>query len=85
MLTLQALENIEGTNKSAGPFGTMPQEPQHPGKGAKSNCIIQHNCREVHTYTSYKTTRIWENFNNRGTKMSLLQPNYVLQELCKWE
>ena len=27
---------------------------------------------EVHTYASYKTTRTWENFNNKGTKIFLL-------------
>ena len=48
----------------AGPFGTLPQEPSHPGKGAKPDCIIQPNCGEVHTHASCKTTRTWENFNN---------------------
>ena len=43
--------------KPAGPYGTMPQEPWHPGKGAKPNCIIQLNCGEVHTHSSYKTAR----------------------------
>ena len=33
--------------------------------------VIQLNCEEVLTYASYKTTRIWENFKNRGTKMIL--------------
>ena len=53
-------------------FGTMPQEPWRPGMGAKLDCIIQLNCREVHTHVNYKTTRTWENFNNQGTKMTLL-------------
>ena len=56
----------------AGPFGTLPQEPSHPGKGAKPDCIIQPNCGEVHTHASCKTTRTWENFNNWGRKMILL-------------
>ena len=30
----------------AGPFGTMPQEPQHPGKDAKPDCVIQLNCEK---------------------------------------
>ena len=33
--------------------------------------IIQLNCGEVHFHASYKTTRTWENFSNRGTKMIL--------------
>ena len=55
-----------------GTFGTMPQEPWHPGKGAKSDLVIQLNCREVHNHASYQTTRTWENFNHQGTKMILL-------------
>ena len=58
--------------KPAGPFGTMPQELSHPGKGTKLDRIIQLNCREVRTHASYKTTTTWENFNNQGTKMILL-------------
>ena len=54
------------------PFGTMPQEVWYPGKGAKPDCIVQLNCREVCTHASYKTTRIWANFNNGGAKMFLL-------------
>ena len=56
----------------AGPFGTMPQEPWHPGKGAKPDRVVQLNCGEVCTHASYKTTRTWENFNNQETKMILL-------------
>ena len=40
--------------KPAGPFGTMPQEPWHPEKGAKPDCIIQLNCGEVHTHAVLK-------------------------------
>ena len=54
------------------PFGTTPQEFPHPGKGAKSDRVIQLNCGKVRTHASYKTTRTWENFNNRGIKMILL-------------
>ena len=32
MLTLQALEYIQGNDRTAGPFVTMPQEPWHPGR-----------------------------------------------------
>ena len=49
----------------------MPQEPWHPGKGAKPDRVIQLNCMEVCTHANYKLTRTWENFNNRGTKMIL--------------
>ena len=73
MLTLQALTRIlKETTEPAGPFGTMPQEPWHPGKDAKPNRVIQLNCGEVRTHASSKTTRTWENFNNQGTKMILL-------------
>ena len=50
----------------------MPQEPWHPGKGAKRECIIQLNCCEVCIYTSYKTARTWENSNNQLKNMILL-------------
>ena len=55
---------LKEMTKSAGPFGTMPQEPCHPGKGAELDCVIQLNSREVHTHASYKATGTWENFNN---------------------
>ena len=63
---------LKETTKLAGPFGTMPQEPWHSGKGGKPDHLIQHNCGEVRTHESYKTITIWENFNKRGTKMILL-------------
>ena len=63
---------LKETIKPADPFETIPQEPWHPGKGAKLDRVVQLNCGEVHTHASYKTTRTWENFNNRGTKMILL-------------
>ena len=63
---------LKETTKPACPFWTMPQEPWHPGKGAKPDCVIQLNCGEVRTHASYKTTRTWENFNNQGTKLILL-------------
>ena len=63
---------LKETTETVGPFGTMPQEPWHPGIGTKLDCVIQLNCGEVRTHASYKTTRTWENFNNRGTKMILL-------------
>ena len=63
---------LKATTEPAGPFGTMPQEPWHPEKGAKLDCIIQLNYREVPTHASYKTTRTSENFNNQQIKMILL-------------
>ena len=63
---------LKETTEPAGPFGTMPQQPWHPGKGDKPGRIIQLNCGEVCTHASYKTTRTCKNFNNRGTKMILL-------------
>ena len=56
-------------------WAQLPQEPQEPWlpeKGAKSDRVIRLNCRELRTHASYKITRTWENFNNRGTKMILL-------------
>ena len=35
MLTLQSLTYIKGNNQTSEPIQTMPQEPRHPGKGAK--------------------------------------------------
>ena len=72
MPTFQALLYVEGKDQTSGPFETMPQQPWHPGKGAKLDRVIQLNYGEVHTHASYKTTRTWENFNNQGTKMILL-------------
>ena len=63
---------LKETTKPACPFRTMPQEPWHPGKDAKPDRVIQVNSGKVLTHASYKATRIWENFNNRGTKMILL-------------
>ena len=50
----------------------MPQEPQHPEKGAKLDHVIQLSCGKVHSHASYKTTRTWENFKNSETKIILL-------------
>ena len=63
---------LKETTKLAGPFGTMPQKPWHPGKGAKPDCTMQLNCGEVCTHANYKKNRTWGNFNIRGTKMILL-------------
>ena len=37
------------TIELAGPFGTMPEKPQHPGKGVKLDHVVQLKCGEVHT------------------------------------
>ena len=66
---------LKEMTKVTSPFRTMPQEPWHPGKGAKPDGVIQLNCRKVHTHASYKTTRTRENFSNQGTKMILLSDN----------
>ena len=62
----------EGNDRNNEPLGTIPQEPWHPGKGAKPDRVIQLNCGEVCIHESYKATRTWENFNNQGAKMILL-------------
>ena len=48
---------LKETTEPAGPFGTIPQEPCHPGKDAKLDLVIQLNFPEVRTYASYKATR----------------------------
>ena len=37
---------MKETTERAGPFGTMSQEPWHPGKGANSDRVIQLNWEE---------------------------------------
>ena len=63
---------LKETTELVTPFGTMSQEPWHPGNGAKLDCIIQLNYREVYTHASCITSRTWENLNNWGAKMILL-------------
>ena len=63
---------LKETTEPTGPFGIMPQESWHPGKGAKPNCVNKLSCRKVRIHASYKTTRTWENFSNWGTKKILL-------------
>ena len=63
---------LEETTEPADPFGTMPQEPWHPGKDVKVDRVVQLSCGEVCTHASYKATRTWENFDSRGTKLILL-------------
>ena len=58
----------------------MLQESWHPGKDSKLDCIIQLNCGEVHFHESYKATRTWENFKNRGTKMILLSDDIIASD-----
>ena len=74
MLAIQTLMYIilKEMIKPTGTFGTMPQEPQNPGKCVKPDHAIQLNCGEMRTRASYKTTRTRENFNNQGIKMILL-------------
>ena len=55
---------LKETTETACLFATMPQEPWHPGKDAKLDCIIHLNHGEVGVHASYKSTRTWENFNN---------------------
>ena len=72
MLTLQALAYIEGNDRTGGPIWKYVTETLTSCKDAKPDRVIQLNCGKVHTHASYKTTRTWENFNNRGKKMILL-------------
>ena len=68
---------LKETTKLVGPFETMPQEPWYPRKGAKPDHVIKLNCRDVHTYASYKTTTAWENFNNQRTEIPALIPTMI--------
>ena len=54
----------------------MPQEPWHPEKGAKPDCIIQLDCGEVGTHASCKTTWILENLTTEEQKLFSFQTNY---------
>ena len=72
MLTLQALAYIEWNYRTGGPIWKYVTETLTSCKGAKPDRVIQLNCGKVRTHASYKTTRTWENFNNRGKKMILL-------------
>ena len=63
---------LNETTEPAGLFGTIPQKSWHPGKSTKLGHVSQLNCGEVRTHASHETTRTWENFNKRGTKMALL-------------
>ena len=63
---------LNETTEPGGLFGTVPQKSWHPGKSAKLDDVIQLNSGEVRTHASHETTRTWENFNKRGTKMALL-------------
>ena len=78
MLILQALTYIEGNDRTGGPIWNYAT-----GTGAKPDRIIQLNSGEVHTHGSCKTTRTWENFNNRETNMILFSGE--LQEFCERE
>ena len=62
--------------KLAGPFGTMPQELLHPGKGDKPNQDIQLNCGELCTHASYKTTKHGSTSRTKEQKLSSFQVNY---------
>ena len=44
---------LKTTTEPVGPFGTMSQEPWHPGKGAKPDHVILLNCSEVHIHASH--------------------------------
>ena len=75
---------LKEESELASPFGTMPQEPRLPGKCAKLDHVIQLNCRELCTHRSYKITRAWENFNNRGTKVIFLwEELWLISSNCK--
>ena len=55
-----------------GPFGTIPQEHGHSRKGAKSDHIIQLNCRKVHNHAGYKKTEHEKQLRNKNDKLWLV-------------
>ena len=77
MLTLQILTILNETTETADPFGTMPQEPWHAGKGAEPDRVIQLNCGEVHTHASYiKQPEHGRTSTTEEQKWSFFQTNY---------
>ena len=66
---------MKETNQTVGPFGIMPQESWHPGKGAKPNRVIQLNYGEVRNHAIYKARFINQNMGElqqKRTKKILL-------------
>ena len=92
MLTLQALVDIEGDDRTAGLFGTMPLEPWHPGKDAKPDRIVQLNCgggapmqvvkKLEHERTSTTEEQKWSSFQTNYDQQ-LITPR-VLQKGLSW-
>ena len=72
MLAVQIRTYIKGTDQTRGPIWNYATWIWHPGKGTKPDRVIELNSQEMSTHASCKTTRTWDSFNNRGTKMSLL-------------
>ena len=58
-----------------GPFGSIPHESWHPGKGNKLNHVIHLSWRKVCNHTSCKRTRTWK-ILNRGIKNTSFQMDY---------
>ena len=67
---------LKETTELKGPFGTMPQEPWHPGKVAKLDHIIQLNCGEVRTHGSYKQPERGRTSTMEEQNWSSFQINY---------
>ena len=61
--------------KLSGPFGSIPHEPWHPGKGNKLDDVIHLNWGKVYTHASCKRTRTWK-ILNRGIKNPSFQIDY---------
>ena len=54
----------------------MPQEPWHPGRGAKSDHIIQFNCGEKGTHVNLKQPEYGRTSTIKEQKWSSFQTNY---------
>ena len=76
---------LKETTKSAGPFGTMPQEPWRPGNDAKPDRIIQLNCGEV--FFKIKTTQsskyLYEFIPSKSHIYSTLNSENVENYYCR--
>ena len=72
MLTLQALTYIEGNDRTGGSIWNYATGTLTSWKGAKPDRVIQRDCGEVRTHTSYKTARTWEKKSDPPFRQTLI-------------
>ena len=73
---------LKETTERAGPFGSMPQEPWHSGKGAKADLIALSNST-VGKCTPMQVIKQPENLGNCTTKVILLSDKLWLIAVIK--